>query len=252
MLYSGHKFDRWVGDLKGQRFSRAFVKVDRDIEATAYFYADSLSGKRRPCYDSLKGIYNPLKEMSIAPTSEDATNYIGSTFGKTRNRGTKNHNGLDLYAPEGTPIFASYDGVISVDKPFIYEQPNRDSNSWPIGYKGNRSEGGNRFYLDCEINGAVISFGYMHLQAGGAIAINPRTKKTFKQGDKVYAGEIIGYTGRTGNAYNVDYTHLHIVVLRNGSYVNPEDYINGELQWDNNSKTRLYETAIINIKCDDE
>ena len=63
---------------------------------------------------------------------------------------------MDLYAPEGTPVYAMYDGKISM-------------------------------------------------------AVNPRTGTTFKPGDEVFAGEIVGYTGRTGNAYDVDYPHLHLV-----------------------------------------
>lgn len=42
--------------------------------------------------------------MNIAPTNSTKTNYIGSTFGWTRNNGSKRHKGLDLYAPKGTPM----------------------------------------------------------------------------------------------------------------------------------------------------
>lgn len=244
-------FDRWVGDLHGEDYE-TYITVTKDIEATAYFHPLLNINQRRPCYDAFRRLYNPLMEMSVAPTSKGATNYIGSTFGKTRNGGTKNHNGLDLYAAEGTPIYASYDGVFALDKPFIIEQPDRTSDKWPQNYRGNKTDGGNRFYVDYEINGKKISFGYMHLQADSPVAVNPRTGIPFKQGDKVYAGEIIGYTGKTGNAYNVTYKHLHLVVISDGVYVNPEDYINGELQWDNISKTILSGIKIINIKCNTE
>lgn len=92
----------------------------------------------------------------------------------------------------------------------------------------------------------------MHLQADNPVAINPRTGVPFKPGDNLFRGEIIGYTGRTGNAYNVPYKHLHLGVKRNGYYVDPADYINGELQWNNEAKTSISETKIINIKCNDE
>lgn len=48
--------------------------------------------------------------MNIAPTNSTKTNYIGSIFGWTRNNGGKRHRGLDLYAPEVTPVYAMYDG----------------------------------------------------------------------------------------------------------------------------------------------
>lgn len=72
----------------------------------------------------------------------------------------------------------------------------------------------------------------MHLQAGTPMAKNPRTGKAFAPGDIVYAGELIGYTGRTGNAYNVDFYHLHLGVWKEGvGFINPEGFINGTLQW---------------------
>ena len=60
------------------------------------------------------------------------------------------------------------------------------------------------------------------MMAGTPMAVNPRTGTTFKPGDEVFAGEIVGYTGRTGNAYDVDYPHLHLGILSGSEYLNPE------------------------------
>lgn len=135
--------------------------------------------------------------MNIAPTNSTKTNYIGSTFAWTRNNGSKRHGGLDLYAQEGTPVYAMYDGKISM-------------------------------------------------------AVNPRTGTTFKPGDEVFAGEIVGYTGRTGNAYDLDYPHLHLGILSGSEYLNPEFFINGSVQWSDDSRTNLPDTEINNIRCDEE
>lgn len=250
---SSYVFDRWVGDLWGKE-ERTPVNVTSDIEATAYFHHLLATGPFRPCYDALKDVYNPLVEMSIAPTGRSVTNFRGSTFGLTRYKGTKEHNGLDLYAEEGTPIYASYDGVISKTQRYVTCQPNRDAitGELPLDYSGDDNDAGNRFSIDYEKNGNTITFVYWHLQAGMPIAVNPRTGDVFKPGDKVFAGEIIGYTGRTGNAYDVAFKHLHLGVKFNGDWVDPADYINGELQWNNESKTDISETEIINIKCNDE
>ena len=250
---SSYVFDRWVGDLWGKE-ERTPVNVTSDIEATAYFHHLLATGPFRPCYDALKDVYNPLVEMSIAPTGRSVTNFRGSTFGLTRYKGTKEHNGLDLYAEEGTPIYASYDGVISKTQRYVTCQPNRDAitGELPLDYSGDDNDAGNRFSIDYEKNGNTITFVYWHLQAGMPIAVNPRTGDVFKPGDKVFAGEIIGYTGRTGNAYDVAFKHLHLGVKFNGDWVDPADYINGEHQWNNESKTDITETEIINIKCNDE
>lgn len=36
----------------------------------------------------------------------------GSSFGRVRNGGTKNHQGLDIFAPTGTPVKACLDGTV--------------------------------------------------------------------------------------------------------------------------------------------
>lgn len=90
------------------------------------------------------------------------------------------------------------------------------------------------------------------MMAGTPMAVNPRTGTTFKPGDEVFAGEIVGYTGRTGNACDVDYPHLHLGILSGSEYLNPEFFINGSVQWSDDSRTNLPDTEINNIRCDEE
>lgn len=78
--------------------------------------------------------------------------------------------------------------------------------------------------------------GHWHLQGGRPVAENPRTGKPYAPGDIVYRGELIAYSGRTGNAYNVPEPHLHLSFkIKNayGKYVNsnPEELINGKVNW---------------------
>ena len=244
-------FDRWTGDFNGRGESVTMI-IRSNINATAYFRLLLESGPARPCYDSERKIYNPLKDMIIAPTGLGATNFIGSTYGMTRDQGAKKHQGLDLYAPEGTPVYAMYDGIISTNQNFVTSQPNRKYDEWPVGYTGDTNGAGNRFSIESEVDGNTIYFVYWHMMAETPMAINPRTGKTFKPGDEVFAGEVVGYTGRTGNAFNVPFPHLHLGVRSNRGYLNPEYFINGSVRWSNDSKTNLSETEIDNIRCDEE
>jgi murein DD-endopeptidase MepM/ murein hydrolase activator NlpD len=54
---------------------------------------------------------------------------------------------------------------------------------------------------------------------------------TIQNGDLVHVGQIVGYVGKTGNAWTVGY-HLHFEDHVNGRPVNPEPYLRA---WDRNS-----------------
>ena len=245
-------FDRWVGDLKGKKENYTF-QIEKDMVSTAYFdYL--LQPVKKPCLNEETGIMNPLAEMKLAPTGKGATNFIGSTFGHTREGGSKFHDGIDLYAEPGTPLYAMCDGTISRSERYVTEQPVRiGKDKYPPGYSGDVNDAGNRFTLEGIVNGKKIKYSYWHLNEGTPIAINPRTGKPFKRGDKVYQGEVIAYSGKTGNANDVDFPHLHLVVKdEKGNKLNPEDYINGSVSdTESNGRREIKETKIIGIKCDE-
>ena len=102
-----------------------------------------------------------------------------------------------------------------------------------------------------------VPIGYWHLFSNCPIALNPRTKRPFAPGDVIYQGELIGYTGKTGNCFGIQYYHLHLAVIdyeqRNlpgyKKYLNPENYINGDLDWEDTSKNKINSRSIKNIKC---
>ncbi|MDR2009103.1 MAG: M23 family metallopeptidase [Bacteroidales bacterium] len=102
------------------------------------------------------------------------------------------HKGIDLTAPQGTPVYASGDGVIvGVEK----------SNS--------RSGYGNNIIIDHGVEG--LSTRYAHLYT---IEV--------KKGQKVKRGERIGTVGNTGLSTA---PHLHYEVLKNKAAVNPLRYM---------------------------
>ena len=106
------------------------------------------------------------------------------------------HTGVDFNAPRGTPVYAAGDGTIITT----------DRN--PGGY-GNEIEINHGF-------GYVTK--YAHLESFKV-----------KLGQKVKRGELIGYSGSSGQATA---PHLHYEVIHNGEKVNPVHYffkdLNGE------------------------
>ena len=100
------------------------------------------------------------------------------------------HAGVDLSAPQGTPIYATRAGVVTVA---AYEA------------------GGAGYYVNINhLDGYVTR--YMHM-----------THFIVSPGQKVQAGQVIGYCGSTGGSTG---PHLHFGVYKNGVAVNPALYIN--------------------------
>lgn len=102
------------------------------------------------------------------------------------------HKGLDLVAPQGTPIYASGDGTIK----------NIEYNNTGSGY-------GNSIVIDHGVDG--LTSRYAHLSS-----IN------VKKGQKVKRGEQIGECGSTGMSTA---PHLHYEIMINGAAVNPLRYM---------------------------
>ena len=102
------------------------------------------------------------------------------------------HDGTDFSAPCGTPNHAAGSGTVI-------------SKVWSSVY-------GNRLYLDLgRVNGKNMTVVYNHLSGYSA-----------HTGEHVRRGETIGYAGSTGWSTGC---HLHFTVLRNGSPVNPMNYM---------------------------
>lgn len=99
------------------------------------------------------------------------------------------HQGVDLAAPAGTPIYASRTGVVTA----------ATFNS-KAGY-----------YVSIN-HGDGYSSIYMHM-----------TNYVVSKGQAVSAGQVIGYVGSTGVSTG---PHLHFGIAYNGSYVNPANYVN--------------------------
>jgi len=150
-------------------------------------------------------LYNPLEVMRLRNDAGVKFNSIGATFGpdvRTYNDGRpKKHQGWDLYAQVGTPVFAISDGVVAWT---------RDEGDYgkQLLLKLNRDGSVKRKSVD----GAVYAF-YAHLS------------KILVKDPYVKGGQNIAETGTTGkgkNAPDPRYPHLHFEIRTTDRIGDPE------------------------------
>ena len=113
---------------------------------------------------------------------------ITSRYGARESIRSHAHSGIDICAPCGTDIVAAAKGTISF-----------------AGYYGGY---GNLIIIDHE-NGVQSYYGHC-------------SKLYSKVGDEVEAGDLIAAVGATGFATGY---HLHFEIRKNGSTINPQNYI---------------------------
>ena len=99
------------------------------------------------------------------------------------------HEGVDLSAPQGTPIYAAKAGKVT---------------------RTAFQAGGAGYYVSIN-HGDGFSSVYMHM-----------THYIVSPGQYVSTGQVIGYVGSTGGSTG---PHLHFGISYNGTYVNPMNYI---------------------------
>lgn len=106
------------------------------------------------------------------------------------------HNGVDLAAPAGTPIYVAADGVVTY-----------------VGY-GHSSRGLSGWIIIVS-HGNGLETAYNHMYADGVLV---------SEGQAVSAGEQIAEVGNSGRSTG---PHLHLSVWQNGQTVNPVTYFSG-------------------------
>ena len=148
---------------------------------------------------------------AIIPISKNKGN-IASGFGFRYHpiyKVMRMHDGIDITARIGTPIYATGDGVVIAN----------DATSSGMG-------------IVCTINhgyGYETIYGHM-------------SKLKAKPGMKVKRGEIIGWVGNSGLSTG---PHLHYKILKNGKAVNPVNYFYNDLSPEEYQKV-LEESSKIN------
>ncbi|MEY3687561.1 MAG: hypothetical protein RIR84_402 [Bacteroidota bacterium] len=125
---------------------------------------------------------------AIQPLSNKDLDRVSSGFGYRIDplyKTVKFHPGLDFTAPQGTPVYATADGIIRV--------------------AGNLGNGyGNHIIID---HGYAYNTLYGHL-----------FRLKAKRGQSVKRGEVIGYVGNTGKSTG---PHLHYEVIKGKKHLDP-------------------------------
>ncbi len=127
---------------------------------------------------------------------------IQDTYYQSRGGGERIHEATDILAPRGTPVHAMVDGVIQ--KLFVSKP------------------GGNTIY-EFDEKGELCYY-YAHLD---------HYAEGLHEGQRVRAGDLIGYVGTTGNA-DPNTPHLHLAFLR----------LNPEKQWWKGTPENPYPTLM--------
>ncbi|MDI9309218.1 MAG: M23 family metallopeptidase [Limnohabitans sp.] len=145
--------------------------------------------------------HHPLDRMELRGWYGSGFYPGDSDHGDAEVRVSGHHDGLDLYAPIGTQIYACVTGE-------VYDDYYSNTYGNTLGIEGN-------------YNGQKYYFFYAHL-----------SEMNVKKGDKVTVGDPIGKTGQTGNASGQasKMNHLHFEVrntsARTGGKLNPLTVIN--------------------------
>jgi len=188
------------GAVKTQRDAKAFldlfVRDDEGWERIAY--ADStftitheFSGDEecvlRLQPELLANVYYAinisLTPVLINPVYGASNKSIGSFYGASRDNGKRSHEGVDIFAPKGTPIIAPTDGHIT--------------------RVGLNKLGGKVVWMKDTRRGHSYYFAHLDSQM-------------VKPGMRVHQGHVLGLVGNTGNARRTP-PHLHFGIYQSGS-----------------------------------
>ncbi len=184
-------------------YGTEFISLLRELDEEL----NSLSKKLNIQSKSYKEIMELIKvkekrlaaRPAIQPLSIKDLTRFGSAFGMRMHpilQVNKMHEGIDLTAPRGTPVYATADGTIGFA-------------SFTTGGYGNK---------------IIIDHGYGYQTLYGHLF-----KMNVAPGDKVKRGDVIGTVGSTGLSTT---PHLHYEVIVNNRKVNPIHYYANDLSAD--------------------
>ncbi len=177
---------------------------DNELVSSIYVSLQNLTNRieaQKKSYNTIEQLIENKEQLlaatpAIQPVSNQDLNRVASGFGYRIDpiyKTVKMHAGLDFSAPQGTPIYATADGVVKV-----------------AGF----SDGGYG-------NHVVINHGYGYETLYGHMV---RVKA--RRGQRVKRGEVVGYVGSTGKSTG---PHLHYEVHKNNRKLDPVYFFYNDL-----------------------
>lgn len=127
-------------------------------------------------------MYHPLSFPVAGLTHRS----IGSIWGDEHDGGRRSHEGVDIFAPRGTPVIAPTDGTVKMAE--------------------EKDIGGKVVWLADAKRSQNLYFAHLN-------------DWNVKKGDRVKAGDTLGFVGNTGNARTTT-PHLHFGIYSRGA-MNP-------------------------------
>ncbi len=123
-----------------------------------------------------------LEAQLAFPVEDHDEGAIQSTFGLPRDGGRRSHDGVDIFAPRGTPVLAAADGEVSRVQV--------------------TNLGGKVVWVRDPVRNASLYFAHLDSQA-------------VRPGQPIGVGDTLGFVGNTGNARTTP-PHLHFGLYRRG------------------------------------
>ncbi len=127
------------------------------------------------------------------PVAGKTASAIQSYWGADRDGGRRSHEGVDIFAPRGTPILAPTDGYVRT--------------------AGVRGIGGNVVWLYDSKRSQSLYFAHLN-------------EILVEKGDQIKLGDTLGTVGNTGNARTTP-PHLHFGIYQNGA-TNPINHLKAQ------------------------
>ena len=194
LIAKGAEFEALIDESEEMQsdLMKEIAQAEKDLKKAEYqeWLATYVPPTTRPSgTDTTPSVQAPSSSGWVSPLrSYTLTSPFGMRIHPISGK-RKMHEGVDMSAPQGTPIYAAKSGKVT-----------------RTAYQA----GGAGYYVSINHGDGFTSV-YMHM-----------THYIVSPGQYVNAGQVIGYVGSTGGSTG---PHLHFGIAYNGTYVNPMKYV---------------------------